>query len=244
MKYTFRQLIENNAKGVLLFDLYLKLFVYPLAIPLSWLLLNFTAVTANQLTLTGLVVGCLGAVLSLFFGLKYLVIGYMTAYVLDFADGTLARNGRGGGSKGVFLDIITDRTVLCVCVVALSAHHMRLEQGAASFCLLLYILSYLYEDVLCYGFRVAKNRAGEEFVEQGVTLPPLTFRNAFLKASFLLPNRLSSPLLIFAVGAVSESPVAAYLTGFAIVVVGYVRGVLGLRDAARTRDLLKFIRRT
>ncbi|MBI9020964.1 MAG: CDP-alcohol phosphatidyltransferase family protein [Verrucomicrobia bacterium] len=234
MKYTFQQLIENNAKGFLTFDIYIKLLVYPVAIPLSWVLLNFTSITANQVTLAGLTVGCLGAVCSFFWGLKFLVAGYLIAFILDFADGTLARNGRGGGEQGVFLDVITDRTVLCFAAVMLSAHHVRLGQGLESFLLLLYLLAYLYEDILSYGLRVAKNRSGQLFVEQGVMLPPLTVRNAFFKVNHFIPGRLSSPLFILLIGSVSTNLVVAYGVGLLVLSAEYVRQVQGMLSFKKT----------
>ena len=233
MKYTFRQLIENNAKGLLSFDIYIKFFVYPPAISLAWILLNFSQVTANQLTLAGLCVGCLGAFCSLFWGVKCLVAGYLLAYIFDFADGTLARNGRGGGEGGIFFDMITDRTVLCFCAVMLMAHHLRVDQTTESFFLLLYVLAYLYEDILSYGLRVAKNRVGKSFVEIGPEPVPLTVQNVFFKWEHLLPSRLSSPLWILCVGVVSGNMVWAYVAGFLVVFAGYVRGVQHLLEQKR-----------
>jgi len=242
MKYSFKQLVDNNAKGFLSFDIYIKLFIYPLAIPLAWVLLTFSRVTANQVTLTGLCVGCLGAFCSFFFGLKYLAAGYLVAYILDFADGTLARNGRGGGETGVFLDVITDRTVLCFCVVMLMAHHSQYNQATESFVLLLYILAYLYEDILSYGLRVAKNRAGNLFVEVGPELVPLSIQNVFLQWEHLLPSRLSSPLFILCVGVLSGNMIWAYVVGLLIVLFGYVRGVRHMlvqkKSIAEVKDIV------
>ena len=224
MKYTFKQMVESNAKGLLEFDFYIKLFVYPFAIPLAWALLNFSKVTANQLTLSGLCVGCLGAVLSHFFGLECLVVGYFIAYIFDFADGTLARNGRGGGENGVFIDVITDRTVLCVGVVMLTAHHLQFDQSKEAFVLLLYIIAYLYEDILSYGLRIAKNRAGKVFVEWAPEMEPLTVKNLFLRWKYIIPSRLSSSLVILIFGVLSDNLFLAYCVGLLIVLSGYVRG--------------------
>ncbi len=237
MKYTFKQMAQSNAKGLLEFDFYIKLFVYPFAIPLAWALLNFSKVTANQLTLSGLCVGCLGAVLSHFFGLECLVVGYFVAYIFDFADGTLARNGRGGGENGVFIDVITDRTVFCVCVVMLSAHHVRLGQGLESFLLLLYLLVYLYEDILSYGLRVAKNRSGQLFAEPRSSLPPLTVRGVLCKANYFLPGRLSSSLLVLLVGSVSRNFTLAYSVGLLVLVIGSVRQIGGLLSKKRHKTV-------
>ncbi len=228
MKYTFKQLIKNNSRGLTTFDLYLKAVIYPWAISLAWGLLNFTKVTANQLTLSGLLVGVLGAVCGFFFGLEFLVIGFLTAMVFDFADGTLARNGRGSGERGIFLDVVTDRAVLCANTIALMAYHLLLTQHLESFFLLLYVLAYLYGDIICYGLHIAKTRSGSEFSKTFDT-EVLSFSSVFLKPVFLIPTRLSSPLFVLGVGLVSGNLVFAYAMGLSVVLLEYVREGLQLR---------------
>lgn len=228
MKYTFNQLVKNNGRGLTTLDLYLKAIIYPWAISLAWLLLNFTKVTANQLTLSGLVVGVLGAVCGFFFGLKFLVVGFFIAMVFDFADGTLARNGRGSGEIGIFLDVVTDRAVLCANIIALMAYHLLSAQHLESFFLLLYVLAYLYGDVICYGLHIAKTRSGG-----GLSQPSgagvLSWVSVFFKPGFLIPTRLSSPLLIIAIGLIFKNLAFAYVMGLLIILLEYVREAANFR---------------
>jgi len=228
MKYTFKQLIKNNGCGLTTFDLYLKTIIYPWAISLAWLLLNFTKITANQLTLSGLVVGVLGAVCGFFFGLEFLVIGFLLAMVFDFADGTLARNGRGSGERGIFLDVVTDRAVLCANTIALMAYHLSSTQHLESFFLLLYVLAYLYGDIICYGLHIAKTRSGSDFTAPS-SVGSLSFSSVFLKPFFLIPTRLSSPLLILGIGLVFGNLVLAYAVGLSVVLVEYAQEGLRFR---------------
>jgi len=228
MKYTFSQLVKNNSRGLTTFDLYLKAIIYPWAISLAWLLLNFTKVTANQLTLSGLVVGVLGAVCGFFLGLKFLVVCFFVAMIFDFADGTLARNGRGSGEIGIFLDVVTDRAVLCANAIALMAYHLLLAQHLEAFFLLLYVLAYLYGDVICYGLHIAKTRSGSE-LSQPSGEDVLSWASVFFKPVFWIPTRLSSPLLIIACGLGFKNLVLAYAAGLFVVLLEYVREGLRFR---------------
>lgn len=222
MKYTFKTLLKNNSRGINTFDLYLKCLIYPVAIPLAWVLLNYTRVTANQLTLAGLFVGVLGAGCSIFFGLEFLVVGFFIAMVFDFADGTLARNGRGSGEFGIFLDVVTDRAVLCAAAFCLLFYHLRLEQQIEALALVGYILAYLYGDIICYGLHIAKARSGGVFEKDAVE-ESTTFPSAFLRPVFLIPTRLSSPFFVLGAGILAGNTIVAYATGLLVVLVEYAR---------------------
>lgn len=221
MRYTFTSLIKNNASGLLLFDNYIKVIVYPPAFLLAWVLLNFTRITANQLTLMGFTIGCLSAVASYFYGVPLLVFGFLLAFIVDFSDGIMARNGRSSGETGVLLDIIADRTLLFVIATMLGVYHVRHDQAVEILALLLYILLFIYEDIVAYAVRVAKNRYGKPFIEQGYDLPVLTFRNAFFKPRHFLPGRLSSPLFLILAGCISGHFVVAYGAGLLVLIIAY-----------------------
>lgn len=85
------------------------------SIYLTWLLLH-TPVSANQVTVVGILLGLLGAVflafnipLLLVLGLVFLYLGF----ILDFVDGEIARyritiEGKAKGSGGMYLDCLAD----------------------------------------------------------------------------------------------------------------------------------------
>ena len=230
IRYPFRKLITSSRTGLTTYNIYSKLVAYPPAFLLAWGVLNFTGITANQITLLGFVLGCLGAALSFAWGLPALAVGYICFYILDFTDGIVARNGRGCGEKGVLYDIVAGRTVLCVTATTLAIHHTLQGCSAATAALLVYCLAYLYEDLISYAIRVAKNRYGQSFVEQPRTDGPLTVRDVFLKPALYLPDRLGSPLFVILVALLSRNMFAAYLVGALLVVSGYVarcRSALG-----------------
>lgn len=67
-------------------------------------------VTANGITLTGLVLTCAAAVV--FFGNGYLVAGAIVialCTLLDLLDGAVARAGNGGSPYGALVDAVSDR---------------------------------------------------------------------------------------------------------------------------------------
>jgi phosphatidylglycerophosphate synthase len=229
MKYSFRSLIASNIQGLSFFDLYLKVFICPPAMLLAWMLLNYTRVTANQLTFIGLFLGVSGSVCGFFFGLQYLVIGFYTAMICDFADGSLARNGRGSGETGIFLDMIVDRAVLCAACVCVLAHHLQLKQLVSSWLLVVYVLAYLYGDIICYGLHIAKTRTGGALTRPKVS-GDHKFISFFLNPAYLIPSRLSSPLWIVVVKYTWGDFVAAYAVGVLIVMLEYAREGARLRS--------------
>ncbi len=221
MKTSLRQIISSNAKGLVQYDLYIKLTVYPPAMLLAWVFLNMTTISASQLTVAGFTLGIIGALASLHWGLMPLVIGYLLAYTIDYADGTLARNGRSEGERGVFLDLLCDRTLISFTAIMLSIHHVRQQEALALGALLVYFVVYTYEDIVSYALRVARNRYQRPFYEDDYGIPPLTWRTACLQWQFFLPTRLSSPLVVIGIGLLCREMAPAYLAGTGAVLVGY-----------------------
>lgn len=65
--------------------------------------------TANQVTLLGIIPGILGGILLIIGGFKYWLIGivcFLLSYILDYSDGEVARFNRKESTRGKFLDSI------------------------------------------------------------------------------------------------------------------------------------------
>lgn len=102
--YELRHLCQDPIKSK---DLHLvSLFYRKISIYLTRILL-FTPITANQVTILGLIIGIISA--FFFSGGNYLIGAFlfMFAILLDFSDGEIARYRNNPTIKGVFLDIIS-----------------------------------------------------------------------------------------------------------------------------------------
>jgi phosphatidylglycerophosphate synthase len=94
------------------------------ALPLTWLLLH-TPVTANQVTLTSLIVGVLGGLLFGLDGRVSFLGGSLLLelwYYLDHVDGQIARYRKTASLTGRFFDFVTHHVIHGVTLFALGWH--------------------------------------------------------------------------------------------------------------------------
>ena len=206
-------------------DWFTRLVVYPFALPISWFLLNFTSVSANAVTLTGLAIGVIGVVAAeLTHNPGFMLLGFSLYFVCDFVDGQVA-SAKGGSQLGAFLDQSTDHLMLIVYSIGLGAHHLRTGDTTALFLLLCYIGAHHYVDLLLFAKRKA---TGTHSAEKRFFMPPprKRVRGSVFSAWRLLPSRLSSPIAFAATWFVNGSFETAYCVALAWVATEYLSSAL------------------
>ena len=124
--------------------------VDPIAVRLVRLIANRTSITPNQLTVAALFLG-LGAAVCFAFGYwQLLLLGaalYYVCFLVDCTDGKLARLTGSESLFGAWMDYVSDRFRVLVCVVALMGGQYR-ETGNVAFVWL--ALAVVFLDMLRY----------------------------------------------------------------------------------------------
>ena len=219
MKYTFRYLYRDN-RDFSKHDAYVKLFGLTVPIIPTWVVLNFTNWSANTVTILGFIFGTTGVVLSYFFGIEYLLYGFLVFLVLDFVDGNVAKARGGGTSLGVILDMTVDRIVLLSSVFTLSFYHLNNEQKEESLFLLVYILTFVLLDVLQLAF--LRGKGAELDKVRANKVGSNDFKNIFSSFLIWVPSRLSSYLIIVVIILATGSYTNAYIAGILCVLGEYI----------------------
>ena len=182
-------------------DRYIAIFVEPLAIPVAWLTLNFTRLSANDVTWISLFCGVLGNLAGIFWHPLFTLIGFFTFYILDFVDGKVARATGTSSAYGKRLDVLVDRAVFSLSVLSLLHFHLANGKNQEIISLIVYALVFFYLDII-------------EF--SGIVMNQSTGRSTGQPASgwmAWIPSRLSSPLFVLIGFIMFQSAGIAYLGG-------------------------------
>lgn len=148
MKFKIKDILDHGRQPTL--DTPTKLMGDPIAVPIIYLLLRFTKVTPNSVTIASLMLGLTAAVFN-FMSISYLpIILFYFAYVLDFVDGALAKMLNLSSAKGKKLDIRVDRAIFTA--IALSYVYVFLSSNrlVETFLLVVYVLLFFYVDIIEY----------------------------------------------------------------------------------------------
>lgn len=106
-EYTFKQIRDSRTIDAW----WTNLILSPLIDKMIWILINYTGLTANQITIASFTFGLLSAYFFLHGTWYYLIIGALLfefSYLLDCCDGTIARLKGPNDGFGAYLDITSD----------------------------------------------------------------------------------------------------------------------------------------
>jgi len=139
--------IYSSAKRPI--DFFTDRIYYPFSLRLVYQLRN-SAVTPNQLTITSLILGLISACFFARGVWASLIVGsliYQASYILDCADGQLARYRKQYSPIGGWLDQIADRIKEFAVIYALALGYYRQEGDVAiwTFAFIAFFLVYLLE---------------------------------------------------------------------------------------------------
>lgn len=206
---TFWGMVKHNA-DLSKSEVWVKFFVYPLSMPISFFLIRYTKISANAVTLIGMLAALSGAVIGLKFGLAWIAVGYFIAYICDFVDGQVAR-AKGSSPIGAVLDMLSDRTALITAAIAI-AYHLYLRGDAKGVLVILqYISLYFINDSIRV---VAKNNTvGVPVTPQSQAEINNTIASVFGNPWNWVPHRLSSPVFILLTWLATDKVDYAFFVG-------------------------------
>jgi hypothetical protein len=117
--------IKKHKKGVTKPHIWATLFARRVSIYITWLLVKYTKISANQVTIWQLVVSLVGLgflcspdVSAAFVGILFLHLGY----IFDNVDGEIARYRKSQSINGMFLDFVNHEIIIPLIFSCLSFH--------------------------------------------------------------------------------------------------------------------------
>jgi len=121
--------------------------IFPIAIPINYLIANFTPIEPESVAIASMVVGAAGAVLALFGQWLGAGLLYYLFFVLDACDGGLARLRRHVSREGAVLDLRCDRFVLVLSVLTHAHYFLRHSMAVEVEWTVLFAMLFYYLDV-------------------------------------------------------------------------------------------------
>lgn len=118
------------------------------SVPLSWLLLNGTGLTANAVSCLAGLCGLAGVALLGAGHHAGAAIGLFLFFQLDCCDGTIARARGLVSPQGAHLDLTVDRLVLFAFALTLMATHLLAGQRFAAWLVLGYLILHYVTDLM------------------------------------------------------------------------------------------------
>lgn len=205
-------------------DILIKLFILPPSLFVSWAIIKFTNISANNITFSGLFFGCTGAIASIKYGINSIVLGFMLFYLCDFIDGVVASSRNGGTRFGAILDMVTDRVVLSITVLALVSFHLRTNDKYEILLVVFYYILFMLIDIRAFSILSADR--GYNVINK--TIKPNTLNNnfSFFTLKAWIPDRLSSYLYIILVYIISGDFTFAYTAGIIALCLSAVKKII------------------
>ena len=141
-RYSYAEVVRQTKQ----FNLLYNVFTWP-SMPLSFVLVNYTGISANAVTLTSGAAGLVGSVLFLVEQFKVAACAFGVFFVLDCTDGTIARLKGQASDRGGALDLFTDRVVLMVAVLSRIWWHNTNGQADEAVLCAVYLASHYLTDI-------------------------------------------------------------------------------------------------
>ena len=123
----------KNAEGQLVQPWWYRMVIRPIATRLTWLVVNYTKLTPNQITLLAFLMSVIAASFFVKATREFLILGaifFELHYLLDYVDGKVARLSGQTSATGKCLDEVLDRWRSFVVVFGLSYGQYRITGDA------------------------------------------------------------------------------------------------------------------
>lgn len=130
-RYSLEQV--KNAEGQLAQPWWYRIVIRPIATRLTWLVVNHTKLTPNQMTLLAFLMSLIAAFFFVKASPEFLILGaifFELHYILDYVDGKVARLRGQTSTMGKCLDEVLDRWQSFVVVFGLSYGQYRITDDA------------------------------------------------------------------------------------------------------------------
>lgn len=136
------------------------------AIPLAYLIVNATRLSANAVTLLGLAAGLAGAALAWRGAWLWAASAYFAFFMLDTCDGAVARLRRQASAVGGQLDLRADRIVLIAAILAHIVHFSARGMAVETRLLVVFAMQFYLLDVFWMYQPAARPAPAAELVEE------------------------------------------------------------------------------
>ena len=125
-------------------DILIKILIEPLACLLTLFLLR-TKITANQVTISNLIISILFLVISITTNYNFIYLGITIFFILDFIDGKIARIKGLSNNFGIKLDFIIDRLIFSFYSIFFFFYQLEIN-NKLNYYLSIYVLVYISKD--------------------------------------------------------------------------------------------------
>lgn len=192
----------------------------PISIPLAYLILRYSRITPNMITVMSLFFGLVAAIVNFLSFKYYPALFYFIAFILDLTDGKVARARGMSSPLGKTIDIVADRTVFSILSLSYIYFFLRTTDWLETFLLATYIILYLYLEVVLYFVVIYSVETGR--IDSSSRSPKtsegqnvMSYLISYLSIKRWLPTRLGGLVIIFVVAPLTGLYVEMYV--FAIV---------------------------
>jgi phosphatidylglycerophosphate synthase len=190
-KYSIKE-IASESKGTI--DCSSRIVSDVFSILLSYLILNFTSISANAITLGAFFFGFIGSLSICYDQIILAIICYHFSFILDFTDGKVARKRNTSSGLGKALDMGCDRLVFLMLSLAYGHYLIRHDLLEVEFMLLLFVLLFLTLDILELLFTVGNFYDGVPLATKKEKDKEVPYLAVFFQPKKWFPSRL---LLLF-----------------------------------------------
>lgn len=142
-------------------------FTDPISIRLTPFIARHTKITPNQISLLSLFVGLMAAVMFLKENLILGAILWQISYILDTADGKLARLLSQDSKKGDFVDMVTDGLGIVPCLLAIAMVLAKIYGIGGVFVILIFLGILLFNTNMTSFYSALKNSGGNHQIRKG-----------------------------------------------------------------------------
>ncbi|MDA2921960.1 CDP-alcohol phosphatidyltransferase family protein [Patescibacteria group bacterium AH-259-L07] len=192
-----------SIKDIVIYDTHhynnnpLKLLYEPLAIPISYLLVRYTNILPNTITILSLVFGLFAALFN-FFSIPYWpALLFYIAYLLDFVDGKMARTLGTTSAFGKRFDILVDRLIFSALSLSYIYIFLSSERSTELFLFSSYIFLFFYIDIIEYSGKIFRYMKGEEISQPGKNTDRTAWYKTFTDLKLWIPKRTTTLPIVF-----------------------------------------------
>ena len=200
-KYSFKDIVKSSVIGS--HCVYVKILTDIPALGITYLIVNFTKISANFVTYIGAMFALVSAFYVLNDNLILAAIFFYISFMCDFLDGRIARIRKTASNFGKKLDLAFDRLIFCSLTLIYLYYFEMNEMLTEQLLLILFAMIFLTYDVLemtaslvNYRDIVQKIKSGSSFSDP-FKPENETYFYAFKSLKRWIPSRVGSIGFIF-----------------------------------------------
>jgi CDP-diacylglycerol--serine O-phosphatidyltransferase len=181
-----------------------KLIAYPLGVPLAFLLIRFTKIKPNGVTICSLMLGLSSAVLVFFNEFHLAALVYYLGHVGDFIDGILARSLNMTSALGKRLDLISDRTGLIFLSFFYIHYFVSTGQLDEFYLMFIFTLVFYFFDIFDQSKSVFDLMTTNRSIEPKISVKdPELWLKKLLTIKNWVPTRITTIFCIFVLAPIT-----------------------------------------